>query len=134
MNPFLLRRWVLRAGVVLLGGFVVWLVTLYGIVRVPAGMDTLPGTHPPGTICFVRRSPRRISLGEHGAVVFLRVPGGGTVLTRVIRIDERGMLHVRHDNRRSRLLRYEDMGPFPVDAVAALVLTQLVPEGAGNGG
>lgn len=134
MNPFRLRRWVLRSGVVLLALFVVWLVSLYGILRVPEGMDTLPGTHPPGTICIVRKAPGRITLGEHGAVVFLRVPGGGTVLTRVVRIDERGMLHVRHDNRESRFVRYEQMGPYPLDAVEALVLTQLVPEGAGRGG
>ena len=59
--------------------------------------------------------------------MFVDLPGGGTLLTRVESVDADGII-VRHDNPASRFPDGEELGPLPLAAVRGLVLTSFVPD------
>jgi hypothetical protein len=115
----LVRRLALPAVVV--AGILLW--RSYGVIGVPDGMDTMPQTHPPGTRCVVAKRPGKV---VSGAVVFVDVPGGGTLLARVVAVAPDGSLAVAPDNPATRFaaaLR----APVPPAAVRGLVLVALTP-------
>lgn len=118
-----LRRGTLPVALVL--GAALWLN--YGTLRVPAGMDTLPGEYPPGSLCVVDKRPGTPRVGE---VVFFD-HRDGVLLSRVARIDGES-LYVEHADT-SRFPDGEDLGPVPVGAVRALLLTAFVPDRTGEG-
>lgn len=132
MLPLNLRLagWIRRLALpcVLLGGL--WLWRGYGMLTVPAGMDTLPDTHPPGTRCLVEKRPRHVVAG---AVVFVDVSAGtpddgeaGTVLLRVVETTPDGRVTLAADNTASpwaSLVRQ----PLPESAIRALVLVTFLP-------
>ncbi|MEM7203204.1 MAG: hypothetical protein AAF628_23280 [Planctomycetota bacterium] len=96
----------------------------YGLLRVPVGMDTLPDSHPPRTVCLIDKRPSRL---QPGAVVFVSLPDGSVLLSRVAEALADGSVRIRHDNRDSRFRRLERLGPFAAAAVRGLVLTQFTP-------
>ena len=99
----------------------------FGTLTVPAGMDTLEELLPPGTVCVVDKRPWHV---RPGAVVFVDLPDGGTLLSRVERVDG-DRLWLRHDNPKSRFADGEELGALSVDAVRALVLTAFASEPEG---
>lgn len=115
----------------------VFFFTWYGSTGVPAGMDTMPESYPPGTWCLVERSPGTLVAMEDGqptsSVVFVEVEGGGLLLARVKRIEgEQVFLHI--ENRDSRFAGYEEK-PVARSQIRYLVLTGFVPdEKQGQGG
>ena len=114
-----LTRWIRRLAlpVVLLALFFFYLN--FGWQTVPGHMDTMPESAPPGSICAIDKRPT--TLKAKTSVVFLEVPGG-VLLSRVSRIEPDGRFHIRHDNRESKYLSFESMGPYSVDRVRGLVL------------
>lgn len=128
MNTIRATRIVLRLGVMLLVLCAVVLYWNFGLLRVPAGMDTMTDTHPPGTLCVIEKAPSSL---EEGAVVFIDLPDGSTVLTRVVTVHGDGSIAVRHDNRGSVFTYLEAHGPYRGAAVRGLVLTMFVTEAQG---
>ena len=121
----LMRRLALPA--VLVAGVVLYVS--FGVLRVPRGMDTMPETHPGGTICVIDKRPGPVS---EGWVVFVDLSDGASVLTRVAAVHDDGSFEIRHDNRESPFVHLEERGPFAVPAVRGLVLTALDVEPQGE--
>lgn len=109
-----LRRLTLPFAVV--AGIVFW--QMYGVVRVPEGMDTMPHIAP-GSACLVARNGNTAKVGHE---VFCDVPDGGTVLSRVQEITADDRLVLRHDHTESRLPDSRAFGPVARDAVRGVVL------------
>ena len=121
----LLRRLMLPLAL-LLGLGLYW---SFGWIRVPSGMDTMPDIHPAGSLCFVLKRPSVISVG---AVVFVDLPGGGTLLARVVTVLEEGF-ELAADNPKSTfadMLRRTFHSP---EALRAQVITSFSPESSGHG-
>jgi len=115
-----LSRWIRRLAlpVVLLALFYFYLH--FGWQTVPGGMDTMPRSAPPGSVCAIEKRPSGLKAGT--SLVFLEVPGGGVLLGRVSRIEPDGRFQIEFENRESRYLRFEGMGPYSIDKVQGLVL------------
>ncbi len=96
------------------------LYTQYGLLRVPAGMDTMPDSFPPGTLCLIEKSPSVVI--PQKSVVFVDLPQGGTVLTRVVEIVGDDLI-VQHDNPKSGLGFPGGKGAVELSWVRGLVLT-----------
>jgi hypothetical protein len=120
----LLRRGIAPAAIV---GFLL-LYAMYGVLSVPAGMDTMPDSHPAGAVCVIAKRPSRVTVG---AVVFVDVDGG-TLLTRVAEVGDRDIA-VRHDNPQSRFGDGSELGRLPIGAVRGLVLTTFLPSAVPRG-
>lgn len=93
----------------------------FGAVRVPPGMDTLPSI-PPGSLCIVDKRGGAAQVGDE---VFVDLPLGGTLLTRVQAIDAEGRLVVQNDRQESQLPDSDQFGPLPRSAVRGVVITTL---------
>jgi hypothetical protein len=120
-----LSRWIRRLAlpVVLLALFFFYLH--YGWQTVPGGMDTMPESAPPGAICAIDKRPAAVKAPgpDHpGSLVFVEVPGGGVLLSRVSTVLADGSFQIRHENRKSSYLRFESQGPYPIERVQGLVL------------
>lgn len=113
-----MRRAILPVSLLLL----LWIYLSVGFLRIPEGMDTLPKTHPPGSLCLIDK--RRGSVAE-GAVVFVDVRGG-TLLSRVVERSD-GLIRMRHDNPDSELPD-EELGAVTLDRVRGTVLAVFPPE------
>lgn len=126
-----LSRWIRRLGlpIVLLALFFFYLN--FGWQTVPSGMDTMPESAPPGSVCAIEKRPGTLKPGS--SLVFLEVPGGGVLLGQVSSLEADGRFHIRFENRKSRYLRFESMGPYSIDKVQGLVLGVFHFEGSGNG-
>lgn len=127
MNPQVAKRWMLRTGWLAVAASGVWMYLSYGLLRVPAGMDTMPDTHPPSTLCLIQKRPSQV---PRGAVVFLDVEGGATLLTRVVGTAPDGALTIQHDNRASRFAHLEREA-FTLADVRGLVVTMFVEDPQG---
>lgn len=133
MNTLKATRWVGRLGVPLLLVCALALYWHFDLLAVPEGMDTMPETHPAGTICLIEKSPSGL---VQGSVVFVDLPDGSTVLTRVAAVFDDGAIAIRHDNRASVFCYLEQSNPYPATAVRGLVLTMFVgqPQGVPRSG
>lgn len=109
-----LRRLTLPFAVV--AGIVFW--QMYGVIRVPEGMDTMPHITP-GSACLVARNGSAAKVGHE---VFCDVPDGGTVLSRVQEITADDRLVLVHDHAGSRLPDSRAFGPVARDSVRGVVL------------
>lgn len=117
MNTLKAARIVRRSMLPLALGLLVWIYLTVGLLRVPEGMDTMPSTHPEGSLCLI---DKRRSAVHPGAVVFVDALGG-TVLSRVRSVHD-GLIEVQHDNPDSELPSGDDLGPLPLDGVRGVVL------------
>jgi hypothetical protein len=115
-----IRRIMLPLAVLL--GFLLW--WNYGTLTVPDGMDTLPDEYPPGCLCVIDMRPGAPRAGQ---VVFVAFRGG-LLLTRIARV-EGEVLFADHDDA-ARYPDGDELGPLPVTAVRAVVLTAFVPDPA----
>lgn len=95
-----------------------WFWTCFGAIQVPKGMDTMPHV-PPGSVCLVDKRSDRV---QERHEVFVEVPGGGTVLSRVVQITPEGLVVVQHDAATSSLPDSRAFGPLPREAVRGIVL------------
>ncbi len=84
-------------------------------------MDTTPKI-PPGSLCIV---DKRGSVAKVGDEVFVDLPEGGTLLSRVQSIDGADRLIVHNDRAESRLPDSNRFGPLPRSAVRGVVITTL---------
>lgn len=123
------RRWVPFVSLALVAGSVGAMCLWYGLLTVPRGMDTMMDTHPPGTVCLIQKTPGGVVAD---AVVFVDLPEGATVLSRVARVLADGSFEIRHDNRESVFRHLEDLGPFWPADVRGLVVTMFVTEAQGE--
>ena len=121
----LMRRLALPA--VLVAGVVLYVS--FGVLRVPRGMDTMPETHPGGTICVIDKRPGPVS---EGWVVFVDLSDGASVLTRVAAVHDDGSFEIRHDNRQSKFGYLERLGPYPASSVRGQVLSAFTEIGQGE--
>ncbi len=119
----LMRRLMLPFAVVL----ALWIYLSVGFLRVPMGMDTLPETHPEGSLCLI---DKRSGAVQPGAVVFADVRGG-TLLSRVVSRNN-GFVVLQNDNSSSELPDSDELGPFPLGAVRGVVLAVFPPEPDGK--
>ena len=117
----LVRRSILPVAIVL----VVWIYLSVGFLRVPAGMDSMPQTHPEGSLCLI---DKRRSAVQPGSVVFVDA-FGGTVLSRVHSLHD-GSIEVRHDNPSSQLPSGQNLGRLPLSQVRGVVLAVFPPDPA----
>ncbi len=115
----LMRRLMLPLAAVV----VLWVYTSVGFLRVPVGMDTLPATHPEGSLCLIDK--RRGSV-QPGTAVFADVRGG-TTLSRVVSRDD-GFVILQNDNPNSELPDSDELGPVPLRVVRGVVLAVFPPE------
>jgi hypothetical protein len=104
--------------------FCALLYVRFGWLSVPRGMDTMPHDAPSGTLCLVAKQPSVIAVG---AIVFVAVPGGGTVVSRVVGFDGNLVL-LEHDNKQSRVGFGDRRGSVPREAVRGLVLCAFAAE------
>lgn len=104
----------------------VWFWLTFGALQVPKGMDTMPSA-PPGSSCLIDKRAGRARVGHE---VFVDVPDGGTVLTRVLEVTADDLLVLRHDNAESRLPDSRAFGPLPRSAVRGIVLCVFAPDPA----
>lgn len=123
LDPSPATKWIKRltwavAGVTVLGFF-----TCFGTQRVPTGMDTVPAIRP-GSLCIV---DKRKSAIREGSNVFVDVPGGGTVLSRVTALDA-DTVTVLHPNPGSRLPDSRSFGPLPRRMIRSTVLAVFAPD------
>ena len=103
-------------------GSAILLYTHFGVVKVPAGMDTMPRVAPPGSLCLIHKRPPALGVGS---LVFVELPerdGGGTLLSRVSRVTDAG-IEVEHSNSGSRLPSSAQFGMLPRAAVRGVVIT-----------
>jgi hypothetical protein len=108
-----LRRWALF-GMLFVGAYLLY---GYGGRWVPGDMDTVPAI-PAGSFCIIDRWQSTVMAGSH---VFVALPDGRTVLTRVAhREGER--ITIEHPNPRSSFPDSRTLGPLPVSAVQGTVL------------
>ncbi|MGE3174106.1 MAG: hypothetical protein AB7O97_15875 [Planctomycetota bacterium] len=117
----LARRLTLPLALVL-GAALFW---CFGAIRVPAGMDTLPEI-PPGSLCILDRRDGRL---QPGMAVFVDLPDGSTLLSRIEAVDDEGRLIVRNDNARSRLPDSAAFGALPRSAARGVVLVVFPGDG-----
>ena len=115
----LMRRLMLPLAAVV----VVWVYMTVGFLRVPEGMDTLPATHPEGSLCLIDKRKGSV---QPGTAVFADV-GGGTLLSRVVSRDN-GFVVLRNDNPSSELPDGDELGPVPLRLVRGAVLAVFPPE------
>lgn len=137
--PAIVQPWTVRLAakirrlalpIVLLGSLLLWFN--YGMLGVPSGMDTMIDSHPPGTRCLIAKRPSSV---RQGAVVFVDLPQGGTLLARVAAVDDRGNLSLSCDNPRSPYAReLDELGAVAPSAVRALVLVAFTPTPGAPGG
>lgn len=119
VDPIKLKPWIHRA--ILLSVIAAGLVMYnnYGWLRVPKGMDTMPDELPGGTLCLIEKRPSEVVVGS---VVFVDLPQGGTVVTRVREIVGDDLI-VQHDNPKSRLGFADGKGAVSIEWVRGLVLS-----------
>ncbi len=120
-----LRRLMLPLAI-LLGLALYW---SFGWIRVPAGMDTMPDSYPAGSLCFVLKHPSRVSVG---AIVFVDLPTGGTLLARVSAIRDQGF-ELLADNPESKFAAMLRKTVHPPAALRAQVITSFLPQASGHG-
>lgn len=118
------RRWVTLAAfvVVVIAGYCFY--KSYGNWTVIAGMDTMLPEYPPGATCVIERNPSRVQAKT--SVVIVEVDGGAVLLSRVDRI-EGDKIYIKHDNRESAFLGFEERA-YAISDLRGLVLTVLVPD------
>lgn len=124
-------RWIRRAALPVVLLALLYFYLHFGWQTVPAGMDTMPQSAPPGSVCAIAKRPGRLEAGT--SLVFLEVPGGGVLLGRVSSVEPDGRFQIRFENRESKYLRYESMGPYSLDKVQGLVLGVFRFEGSDSG-
>lgn len=100
----------------------IWFWTCFGAIQVPQGMDTMPHI-PPGSVCLVDKRGDRVREGHE---VFVDVPGGGTVLSRVVQLTPERLVVVQHDATTSSLPDSRAFGPLPRENVRGIVLCVFV--------
>jgi len=115
-----LSRWIRRLALPVVLLALLFFYLHFGWQTVPGGMDTMPQSAPPGSICAIDKRPT--TLKAETSLVFLEVPGGGVLLSRVSKLEPDGRFHILHENRKSKYLRFESMGPYSIDKVQGLVL------------
>jgi hypothetical protein len=118
LDPRRLQRWVVRAALPVLVVAVAALLLCFSVLRVPAGMDSIPRIQP-GSWCLI---DKRAGSVRAGCVVFVDVPDGGTLLARVTEIAADGSLWVANDNLQSALPDSGDFGRLPASSVRGVVL------------
>lgn len=125
--PFPIRaaRWVRRATLPFAIVALLWFFFCYGAMKVPTGMDTMP-TIPPGSFCLV---DKRGAVAKKGHEVFVEVPDGGTLLSRVKEITDDDRLVLQNDRVESRLPDSRAFGPLSRDRVRGVVLMVYPSEG-----
>ncbi|MHC5064022.1 MAG: S24/S26 family peptidase [Planctomycetota bacterium] len=121
----LIRRAMLPIAI-LLGFLLYW---NYGWLRVPVGMDTMPGEYPAGTLCLIDKRPSRL---VEGSVVFVDLAEGGTLLARVAAVVEQGFW-LKSDNPDSRFAERLQAEAMPRESIRALVLTSFSAEAGPDG-
>ncbi len=116
-----MRRLLLPVAV--LSAVILWFC--FGVLRVPKGMDTTPSV-PGGSLCLV---DKRQAAVVPGALVFVDVGDGATLLTRVVAVDhETERFTCAHDEETSRFASYA--GELPLAAVRSTVLATFLPDQA----
>ncbi len=95
----------------------------FGTLKVPKGMDTMMDSVPAGTTCLIQKRPSKVVVGN---VVFVDLPRGGTLVTRVDEV--RGdRFTVRHENSSSRFGTGESLGELSVAMVRGIVIASFIP-------
>lgn len=90
----------------------------FGSMRVPEGMDSMPDI-PPGSLCLI---DKRSGPPRPGKEVFVAVPDGGTLLTRVVAVGADGSLRVQNDSPTTRLPDSDQFGDLPATALRGVVM------------
>ena len=126
LRPDRLAAWVRRAALplALLGTLaLLWALELS---RVPQGMDTVPDIAPGSTLLLDRRR----SSAREGIVVMVDLPQGGTLLTRLARVEPDGRLWVENDRKESLLPDSRALGLLAADCYRGAVLVVFPPDTA----
>jgi hypothetical protein len=123
-TPVAAARVVRRLTMLFAFAALLWFWNVYGMIRVPMGMDTTPRI-PAGSSCLV---DKRGSIAKVGHDVFCDVPDGGVVLSRVLEVTAEDQLVLRHESTDSRLPDSRAFGPLPRASVRGVVLFVFAPE------
>lgn len=119
-----LRRLMLPFAVVAIGVF--W--WCFGALQVPAGMDTMPAI-PPGSVCIIDKRKGSARVGHE---VFVDLPQGGTLLSRVVDVDADDRLVLRNDDPQSRLPDSAQLGALPRHCLRGTVLVVFAADRPGE--
>lgn len=128
IDPRQWTRWARRAALpmAMVGGVALYLC--FGAVRVPLGMDTTPSI-PAGSLCLI---DKRSSKAQVGCRVFVDLPDGGTVLSKVVAIRDDDRLVLQHEAADSQLPDSDQFGPVARAQVRGVVLVVFPPDGGTN--
>ena len=120
-----MTRWVWR--ITLLGLIVAVLIfsSWFGVLRVPQGMDALKDIIPP-SVCLIDK--REGSVME-GSAVFVDLPEGGTVLSRVVELLPDGKMRLQNDNDESVQPDSDELGLLPLASLRGVVLVVFAGQG-----
>jgi type IV secretory pathway protease TraF len=118
LDPLRLARIVRRSMLPIALGAAAIFWVCFGMVKVPLGMDTMP-TIPPESLCVL---DKRVSQAGVGHEVFVEVPDGGTLLSRVLEVTPDDRIVVRNDNAQSLLPDSRVFGPLSRSRVLGVVI------------
>lgn len=117
-DPARLARTIRRATLPLAIVAAIVFFQCFGSMRVPEGMDSMPDI-PPGSLCLI---DKRSGSARPGKAVFVDVPAGGTLLSRVVAVGADGSLRVQNDSPTSALPDSDQFGELPAKALRGTVM------------
>ena len=123
-RPERVAAWVRRVALPLAVLGTLALLWVLELTRVPQGMDTVPDIAPGSTLLL----DRRWSSAREGIVVMVDLPQGGTLLTRLARVEPDGRLWVENDRKESLLPDSRALGALAPDCYRGAVLVVFPPD------
>lgn len=125
IDPRRIRRWVVRLTLVGLIVTVLLFSWWFGVLRVPVGMDGLSDILPP-SVCLIDKRESSVLVGS---AVFVDLPAGGTVLSRVVELSPDGQMRLENDNPDSVQPDSNELGLLPLDSLRGVVLVVFAGQG-----
>jgi len=125
VDPRQITRWVTRVAPIVVIAMVLLFYFCFGVLRVPVGMDGVLSI-PPDSLCLIDKRSSSVRLGS---AVFVDLPAGGTLLSRVTGLQPDGVMTLQNDNPEAVQRDSGEFGPLPASCLRGVVLVVL----AGNG-
>lgn len=120
-----MTRWVWRVTILGLIVAVIIFSSWFGVLRVPQGMDGLKHIIPPA-VCLIDKREGSV---RAGCSVFVDLPEGGTVLSRVAELSAAGEMRLENDNPDSVQPDSAELGLLPLASLRGVVLVVFSGQG-----
>ena len=125
VDPRRVTRWLWRGVPLLMIGAALVFSWCFGVVRVPAGMDALPAISA-DSVCLIDKREGSVMVGS---AVFVDLPEGGTVLSRVAELLPGDKMRLQNDDAESVQPDSEELGLVPLECLRGVVLVVFAGKG-----